>query len=71
MSEASNKTGFVIGVDLGGTKIFAGVFNPALECVATTKVRRSLFLAFPRGFIAPPPSQPPLSAAPREDHGPA
>ena len=28
----------MIGVDLGGTKIFAGVFNPALECVATTKV---------------------------------
>ena len=38
MPEPSNKTGFVIGVDLGGTKIFAGVFNPALECVATTKV---------------------------------
>ena len=38
MPEASNKTGFVIGVDLGGTKIFAGVFNPALECLATTKV---------------------------------
>ena len=38
MPEASNKTGFVIGVDLGGTKIFSGVFNPALECVATTKV---------------------------------
>jgi glucokinase len=38
MAEASNKNGFVIGVDLGGTKIFAGVFNAALECVATTKV---------------------------------
>ncbi len=38
MPEANPKNGFVIGVDLGGTKIFAGVFNPALECVATTKV---------------------------------
>jgi glucokinase len=38
MPEASTKNGFVIGVDLGGTKIFAGVFNPALECLATTKV---------------------------------
>ena len=38
MPEASTKNGFVIGVDLGGTKIFSGVFDSALECVATTKV---------------------------------
>jgi glucokinase len=38
MAEASTKNGFVIGVDLGGTKIFSGVFSSSLECVATTKV---------------------------------
>jgi glucokinase len=34
----SNKTEFVVGVDLGGTKILAGVFDASLECVATAKV---------------------------------
>ena len=38
MPEPSSKNTFVIGVDLGGTKLYAGVFNPALECVATTKI---------------------------------
>ena len=38
MPEASAKSSYVIGVDLGGTKIFGGVFNAALECGATTKI---------------------------------
>ena len=38
MSEANNKAEYVIGVDLGGTKILAGVFKPSLESVATTKL---------------------------------
>jgi glucokinase len=38
MPEPSSKSGFVIGVDLGGTKIFAGIFDSSLECTATAKV---------------------------------
>lgn len=34
----NSKTNYLIGVDLGGTKILAGVFTPSLECVATTKL---------------------------------
>ena len=37
MPEA-NKTDYVIGVDLGGTKILSGVFNHSLECVGTAKL---------------------------------
>lgn len=36
MAEASQKQLYV-GVDLGGTKILAGVFNPALKLLATAK----------------------------------
>jgi glucokinase len=34
----NSKSNYVIGVDLGGTKILAGVFTSSLECVATTKL---------------------------------
>jgi glucokinase len=33
-----NKTEYVVGVDLGGTKILAGVFNRSLECVGMAKL---------------------------------
>ena len=38
MAEANSKTEFVIGVDLGGTKILSGIFNDSLECIGTAKV---------------------------------
>jgi glucokinase len=38
MPEASTKSGYVIGVDLGGTKIFSGIFDSSLECIGTAKV---------------------------------
>jgi len=37
MSE-TNKENYVVGVDLGGTKILAGLFDSSLECVGTAKV---------------------------------
>src|SRR6267143_1085663 len=33
-----SKTEYVLGVDLGGTKIYAGVFDLSLECVGTARV---------------------------------
>ena len=38
MPEASAKSDYVVGVDMGGTKILAGVFNGSMECVGTSKV---------------------------------
>jgi glucokinase len=38
MPEASTKSGYVIGVDLGGTKICSGIFDSSLECIGTAKV---------------------------------
>src|SRR5258708_17200498 len=38
MAEATSKTECVVGVDLGGTKILAGVFDLSLERLATAKV---------------------------------
>jgi len=38
MAEASNKADYYVGVDLGGTKILAGVFKHSLEGVTTTKL---------------------------------
>ncbi|HVV01891.1 MAG TPA: ROK family protein, partial [Verrucomicrobiae bacterium] len=38
MPEAASKSDAVVGVDLGGTKIFAGVFNGALECIGTSRI---------------------------------
>lgn len=29
---------YLIGLDLGGTKIYAGVFNPSMECVGTARL---------------------------------
>src|SRR5512142_2337331 len=37
MAETS-KSAYVVGVDLGGTKILSGVFSSSLECVATAKL---------------------------------
>ncbi len=38
MAEASSKSECVVGVDLGGTKILAGVFNHSLETIGLTKL---------------------------------
>ena len=38
MPEASNKTEYLVGVDLGGTKILAGVFTMSLKCVGRSKM---------------------------------
>ncbi|HWV98075.1 MAG TPA: ROK family protein [Candidatus Acidoferrum sp.] len=38
MAEASNKAEYVVGVDLGGTKILSGVFNHSLESIGVTKL---------------------------------
>lgn len=38
MAEASTKAEYVVGVDLGGTKILAGVFDHSMECVGTAKL---------------------------------
>jgi len=38
MAEASNKAEYVVGVDLGGTKILSGVFDHSLECIGTAKI---------------------------------
>jgi len=37
MPEASSKREYLIGVDLGGTKILAGVFTPQFKCLGKTK----------------------------------
>src|SRR5215472_15161137 len=38
MAEANTKGEFVVGVDLGGTKILSGVFRHSMECVGTAKL---------------------------------
>ena len=38
MAETSDKTDYFIGVDLGGTKILAGVFDDKLSCLGRTKM---------------------------------
>jgi glucokinase len=38
MPEPSSKTEFHVGVDFGGTKIYAGVFNHAMECIGTARI---------------------------------
>jgi len=38
MPEPSTKAEYVVGVDLGGTKILAGLFDGWLECIGTAKV---------------------------------
>jgi glucokinase len=37
MADASNKADYIVGVDLGGTKILSGVFKKSLECIGTAK----------------------------------
>lgn len=38
MARSSNKPDYVVGIDLSGTKILAGVFEPSLECIAVAKL---------------------------------
>jgi glucokinase len=38
MAEASGKQDHLVGVDLGGTKILAGVFTPQLKCIGKAKM---------------------------------
>ena len=38
MAEASGKREYFVGVDLGGTKILAGVFTPQLKCLGKVKM---------------------------------
>ena len=38
MPESTGKSECVVGVDLGGTKILAGVFDSAMECIGTAKL---------------------------------
>ena len=38
MPEAGSKAEYVVGVDLGGTKILSGLFDNSLECVGTAKL---------------------------------
>src|SRR5258708_3149383 len=38
MPEANSKSDYVVGVDLGGTKILAGIFNSSVESVGVAKV---------------------------------
>lgn len=38
MPEAQGKSDYYIGVDLGGTKILAGVFTPQMKCIGRAKI---------------------------------
>ena len=38
MAEASKKAQYLVGVDLGGTKIMAGIFDLSLECLGWAKI---------------------------------
>ncbi len=38
MADASTRNDCVIGVDLGGTKLYAGVFNEKLDCVGSARI---------------------------------
>ena len=38
MAETSEKRDYLVGVDLGGTKILAGVFKPSLDCLGRSKM---------------------------------
>lgn len=38
MPEPTNKSDYVVGVDLGGTKILSGLFDSSLSCIGTAKV---------------------------------
>jgi len=38
MPEPTSKSDYLVGVDLGGTKILTGIFTPTLKCVGKTKL---------------------------------
>ena len=38
MADTSSKAEYVVGVDVGGTKILAGLFDSSFECIGTAKV---------------------------------
>src|SRR5258708_3124550 len=38
MPEPSSKAEYVVGVDLGGTKILAGIFTMSLKCIGRSKM---------------------------------
>ena len=38
MAEATSKADYLVGLDLGGTKILAGVFDHSLECIGSAKL---------------------------------
>lgn len=38
MTEPASKTEFHVGVDFGGTKIYAGVFNHSMECIGSARI---------------------------------
>ncbi len=38
MADSTNKSDYVIGIDLGGTKILSGLFDSAQGCIGTAKV---------------------------------
>ena len=38
MAEANSKADYLVGVDLGGTKILAGIFTNSLKCVGRSKM---------------------------------
>jgi glucokinase len=38
MAEANSKSEYVVGVDLGGTKILSGVFSRSMECIGSAKL---------------------------------
>lgn len=38
MPEAAAKTDYLVGVDLGGTKILTGIFTPQLKCIGRVKM---------------------------------
>src|SRR5262245_48574157 len=38
MPANGNKPEYLVGVDVGGTKIYSGVFNSGMECIGTARV---------------------------------
>src|ERR1051326_1297766 len=38
MAEGGSKAEYVVGVDIGGTKIYSGVFDSSLQCIGTARV---------------------------------
>jgi hypothetical protein len=38
MAENNHRNDYLVGIDLGGTKILTGIFTPAFECVGLAKI---------------------------------